>query len=169
MANEIPGLTQAAVAAKSAEDAAKSAALAQLNKQESWVRANRKALIVGAAIAFIAGLLLGLTACSTAQSGTLSATLTWNAVTQNTDGTPVVAPVSYNVYEGAKGAEAATPVATGVATTTWTATTGLSPGATVCFEVTAVSGAGIESAKSNESCKTFAPEVPNPPTNLTVQ
>ncbi len=110
-----------------------------------------------------------VTACSVASSGTLSAVLTWTAVTTNVDGTAVVAPVTYNVYQGAKGAEAATPVATGITATTWTATTGLSPGATVCFEVTAVSGAGIESAKSNEACKTFAPEVPSAPAGLTVQ
>lgn len=110
-----------------------------------------------------------LAGCSVAQSGTPSAALTWSAVIANTDGTPVVAPVTYNIYQGAKGAEAATPVATGVTATTWTATTGLSPGTTVCWEVTAVSGAGIESAKSAEVCRTFAPSIPNPPTNLTVQ
>lgn len=110
-----------------------------------------------------------LTACSVAQSGTPSATLTWTAVTTNTDGTPAVAPVTYDIYQGAKGGEAATPVATGITSTTWTATTGLSPGTTVCWEATAVSGAGIESAKSAEVCRTFAPSVPNPPTNLAVQ
>lgn len=117
----------------------------------------------------LALILAVLTGCSIAESGTPSAVLTWNAVTLNTDSTPVVAPVTYNIYQGPKGAEAATPVATGVTATTWTATTGLSPGTTVCWEATAVSGAGIESAKSNEACKTFAPAVPNPPTALAVQ
>ena len=53
MPTEIPGLTQA-------EAVAKSAALAEVNKQKSWIKANRKALIIGAAVAFVVGLLLGL-------------------------------------------------------------------------------------------------------------
>ena len=60
MPTEIPGLTQAEAAAKAAADAAKTAALDAVNKQESWIKANRKALIIGAAVAFVAGLLLGL-------------------------------------------------------------------------------------------------------------
>ena len=110
-----------------------------------------------------------IAACSVASSGTPSAVLTWSAVISNVDGTPVVGPVTYSIYQGPKGAEAATPVATGISALTWAATTGLSPGTTVCWEATAVSGAGIESAKSSEVCKTFAPEVPSAPANLAVQ
>jgi fibronectin type 3 domain-containing protein len=107
-----------------------------------------------------------LAACSVASSATLSATLTWTAPTTNADGTPISGALTYDVYQGASGAE--TKVASGVTGTTWAASTGLVAGATVCWKVTAVNAAGVEGGASNEACKSF-PETPSAPTNLTVQ
>lgn len=119
--------------------------------------------------AFFAALALGFGAWfAHVHAQAPSVTLTWTAPTQNTDGTAITQSLTYNVYQGPKGAEAATPVATGVTALTWSGTAGLQPGTTVCWEVTAQDSGG-ESAKSAEVCKTFAPSVPNPPSNLTEQ
>lgn len=95
------------------------------------------------------------------------AVLTWTAPTTNTDGTPITGTLTYNVYQGAKGAEGATPVQSGLSALTVTITAGLVDGSTTCWQVTAVEG-GQESVKSNEACKTFPPATPIAPT-LTVQ
>ena len=96
-----------------------------------------------------------------------SATLTWTAPTAYTDGTAIASGVviTYNLYQGPSGQEAATAVSTGITGLTTTITTGLVAGTTTCWQVTANAN-GQESAKTNEVCKTFAPEVPNPPGNL---
>lgn len=94
-----------------------------------------------------------------------SATLTWVAPTLNTDGTPITLPITYNVYQGASGAEAS--VQTGVSGLTVTLTAGLADGATVCWQLTTVAG-GVESARTNELCQTFPKATPNPPTIVTV-
>jgi len=47
--------TAARSAVASAEESAKAAALAQVNKQESWLTANWKALAIGLVLGLIAG------------------------------------------------------------------------------------------------------------------
>jgi len=97
-----------------------------------------------------------------------SAVLSWTAPTTYTNGSLIgSATITYNIYQGLTGQEGTTPVQTNLSATTATITAGLTPGTTQCFEVTALV-AGVESAKSNEACKTFAPLVPSAPTSLTV-
>lgn len=101
-----------------------------------------------------------------------SVTLTWVAPTMNTDGTPVSSaqqPITYSIYQGPSGQEATTPVQTGVTALTATITSGLTPGSTVCWQLTATDALGQTSAKTNEACVTLAPSVPNPPGNVTVK
>jgi len=81
-------------------------------------------------------------------------TLSWTAPTANTNGTAITSALSYNLYQGAKGAEVL--VASGV-TSPYTAS--LASG--LCFEVTAVES-GVESARSNEVCE--LPSAPGAPT-----
>ena len=85
-------------------------------------------------------------------------TATWTAPTTNTDGSTITVPLTYNVYEGAKGAEAKTQ--TGI--TSLTATVALAAGP--CVQVSAVEN-GNEGALSSEVCL----QIPNAPTNLKVQ
>lgn len=108
-------------------------------------------------IPFAALLLAGI-----ALASTLNASLTWTAVTGNTDGTAATG-VTYNVYQGPTATTlGATPVATGIATTSDAITAGLAPNSQACFAVTAVAG-GQESVQSNVSCKTFPASVPLAP------
>ena len=123
------------------------------------------------ALAACVGTVAALSACSSrAQTAVNPAVWSWTAPTTFADGTaiPSTDAITYNLYVGTagKGSEATTPVQTGITATTIT-TSGYAAGAVVCGEVTAVVS-GIESARSNEACKTF-PDVPNAPTNLTVK
>lgn len=96
---------------------------------------------------------------ASAQTSTLNTTLNFKAPTTHTDGSAITGALTYNIYQGAKGA-------TKPKVTTFTTTTGtvanVAPGA--CFQVTAVE-AGVESALSQEACILAAPGVP---TNVTV-
>ena len=95
-----------------------------------------------------------------------SAVLTWTAPTTNTDGTPIIGAITYNVYQGLTAASLV-QVATGVTALTQTITTGLVDGTTYYWSVTAVAG-GNESARSNVVSKVFAAGTPNTVT-LTVK
>lgn len=88
------------------------------------------------------------------------ATLTFTPPTTNLDGTPVVTPLTYNLYESTtSGAEA--KVATGITASPYVIDTGIKGGTTVYFELTAVDANGNESPRSNEACKTFPVSPPN--------
>lgn len=95
-----------------------------------------------------------------------SATLRWVAPTQYEDGTTITAPITYSLYQGLKGSPKVLAVS-GITGLTYTFSTGLSPNTIVCWEVTATVG-GQESAHTVEACKTFPPQVPLAPSNLTV-
>jgi hypothetical protein len=70
-----------------------------------------------------------------------------------------IGATGYNVYRGTSaGGEGATPVASNVQTTSFN-DTGLTPGVTYYYQVTAISGAG-ESTRSNESSATTAKATP---------
>jgi hypothetical protein len=85
-------------------------------------------------------------------SGT--ATLSWNAPTTNTDGTPVTTLTGYHVYYGtAQGAMTQSVAVTGAGTTSYEIT-GLTSG-TWYFAVAADSSDGTESAQSNIGSKTI--------------
>lgn len=99
-----------------------------------------------------------------------TATWTWTAPTAYTDGTPIPSTVTltYNIYIGTagKGSEPAAATQTGITGSSLT-TSGYAAGETVCGEITAVAG-GEESARSNETCKTFL-AIPSAPTGLSVK
>ena len=97
-----------------------------------------------------------------ASAGT--ATLTWTAPTQYTNGTAITAPITYRVYRGNCGA-AKTLLASPSAATYVDSTA--PDGSNLGYAVTAVV-AGVESAQTAEVCKAFPLPVPNPPANLTV-
>lgn len=93
-----------------------------------------------------------------------TATLTWGAPSQNTDGSAITSPLTYKVYGGVQGT-AKTVLAT-VSTLTYTHSAAPN-GVTYCYQVSAVAGSQ-ESSLSVEGCKAIPPLVPNPPTGLTV-
>lgn len=99
----------------------------------------------------LAIMLIGL--CSIAQAQEpRSATIEFEAPTEYTDGAPITDPISYRVYQGARGGEKQL-----IGTITETQTTinsGLERGREYCWHVTAVVG-GEESDPSNEDCKAF--------------
>jgi hypothetical protein len=95
----------------------------------------------------------------------VSAALTWTAPTKNTDGTAITGAITYNVYQGLAGA--LVKVGTGLTTAQDTITTGLTPGTTQCFAVTAVV-AGIESGQSATACAAIPQPTPGVPTQVIV-
>jgi fibronectin type 3 domain-containing protein len=95
----------------------------------------------------------------TATAGSTEVTLAWIGSSGAT---------SYNVYRGsAAGSERATPIATGINTTSF-ADTGLTNGKTYFFKVTAVNGGGTSAPSNEASAKPQAPTPPAPtaPTGL---
>lgn len=99
------------------------------------------------------------------------ATITWSRTTTYTDGTviPATVPITYQVYEGAAGAEVIykTPVSSPPYVLVPTPAAGTS----FCVQVTAIAG-GVESDRSPEVCSSI-PKVNIPATpaavKLTVQ
>jgi fibronectin type 3 domain-containing protein len=92
----------------------------------------------------------------TATAGNAQVVLTWTAAT---------GAASYNVYEGTtSGGESSTPVATGVAATTYTVT-GLANGTIYYFEVAAVNSAGTGAVSNQASSVPVGP--PPAPAGLT--
>jgi fibronectin type 3 domain-containing protein len=93
----------------------------------------------------------------TASPGIGQVSLSWTASTMAT---------SYNVYEGTSvGGESTTPIATGIASTTYTAT-GLTNGTPYYFKVAGVNTVGT-GALSNEATATPELSVPFAPTGVT--
>lgn len=88
-----------------------------------------------------------------------SATISFTVPTTNTDGTPLVGPLTYNVYQSTtSGGE--TKAASALKGSPITVTTGLAPKTTVYFKISVTDANGQESALSNEVCKTFPASVP---------
>lgn len=97
---------------------------------------------------------------------TPTATLSWTAPTLRTDGSTITGSLNYNVYVGNAGAEAKVASLT-TSNTGEVVSLPNAAGSTVCFYVTAAETGGLESAPSNEGCKTFPQASPLSPT-LTV-
>lgn len=99
--------------------------------------------------------------CAVGASGVApTANLSFPAVTLNTDGSAIAAPVTYNLYQGtATGAEVKVATAL-VAGTANVIKTGLLANTSYYWYVTAVDAAGSEGAPSNEGCKSFSKVVP---------
>jgi fibronectin type 3 domain-containing protein len=89
-----------------------------------------------------------------------TAVLTWTAPTLRQDGSPLTGALTYNVYQGASGAETKLSIPA-VTALIYTATG--SSGATLCWKVSAVDSNGLEGALSNEACKTFPASPPSAP------
>lgn len=98
--------------------------------------------------------------CVTGASGTTpTASITFTLPTTNTDGTAVVSPLTFNLYQSTtSGGE--TKVASALKGSPITVTTGLAPKTTVFFKISVTDANGQESALSNEVCKTFPASVP---------
>jgi hypothetical protein len=110
-------------------------------------------------------ILLGALVSGPAFAAPPSATLVWTAPTAFTDGTPISGTITYNVYQGLTGA--LTKVQSGISGLTVTITTGLTPGTSQCFAVTAVV-ASVESAQSAQACAAIPVPTPNSPGQVTV-
>lgn len=101
---------------------------------------------------YLAAILLMFAAVAQAQTPR-QAVISFSAPTKYVDGSSIAAgtALSYRVFQGAKGA---TKVLVGTITaTTETITSGLQPGET-CWQVSVVAN-GVESAQSEEACKSF--------------
>lgn len=98
--------------------------------------------------------------CATGAPGVAPvATLTFAAITTNTDGTAVAAPVTYNLYQGVS-ATTLVKVATALVVGANTVKLGLSANATAYFAVTVTDSLGSEGGQSNVGCKSFPKSVP---------
>jgi hypothetical protein len=89
-----------------------------------------------------------------AASTTGSATLTWVAPTENTDGTAVTDLAGYRIYYGTSATDLTQEIDLAGTTSTSYVVSGLAPG-TYYFAVTAYSTAGMESAESNQASKSI--------------
>jgi len=92
--------------------------------------------------------------------------LTWVAPTTNTDGSAIVGPLTYTIYQYVNATEATTKVVTGVTGLTYIVTGGLITGAGYTFHVTCTNAQGLESGAGNAAVVTIPGVAPNPPTNL---
>lgn len=98
--------------------------------------------------------------CATGAPGAAPvATLTFAAVTTNGDGTPISAPVTYNLYQGASATTLA-KVVTALVAGANTVKTGLTSNATAYFAVTVTDSLGTEGPQSNVACKSFPKSIP---------
>lgn len=87
-----------------------------------------------------------------AKSG--SATLSWIAPTQNTDGSPITGLSGYHIYYGTNADALRTTITVGGGSSTTYTVSGLSPG-TYYFSVVAYNAEGVDSADSNLESKTI--------------
>jgi Fibronectin type III domain/Putative Ig domain len=83
-----------------------------------------------------------------------SATLSWTAPTQNTDGSPISDLAGYHVYYGVSASQLTTTITLSSATETSYIVSGLAPG-TYYFAVAAYTSAGVDGAPSNVGSKTI--------------
>jgi fibronectin type III domain protein len=90
----------------------------------------------------------------TSAPGTGSATLSWIAPTQNTDGTPITNLAGYHIYYGVSASQLTTTITVSDVTETSYVVGGLAPG-TYYFAVVAYNSAGMDSPESNVDSKTI--------------
>lgn len=86
-----------------------------------------------------------------------TADITFTAPTLNTDGTPITGTLTFRLYQGQRG-QMIKPLVNTLTNTSVTVSTGL-PGGEVCWQVSTLAN-GVESALSNEACKTFSFGIP---------
>lgn len=88
------------------------------------------------------------------------ANITFTPPTTNTDGTPIVGTLTYDLYQGTS-LGSLQLVASDLKGSPVAVKTGLTDGTTVYWDLTAVSSSGTQSAPSNVVCKTFPAGIPN--------
>lgn len=108
--------------------------------------------------------LMGFAFAAIASAG--SVTLQWDATTANTDGSALIAPATYAIYQSSSPGGTKQLVASNLSGLTYTIN-GLVGGSKPCFTAVAVVG-GATSVTSNETCTTVPVPTPNPPANLRV-
>lgn len=88
-----------------------------------------------------------------------TASLTFVPPTLNTDSTTIATPLTYNLYQSTtSGAEV--KVASALKGSPVAVSTGLTPKSTVYWKISVVDVNGVESALSNEVCKSFPASIP---------
>jgi len=117
--------------------------------------------ILGLLLLLCAGIVQAQGACVAGAPGVAAtATLTFNAPTTNTDGTPIATPLTYTLYQGvASGAE--TKLQSGLTGSPVTINSGLTDGTTFYWYIIVVDAKGSLSAPSNEVCKIFPVGTPS--------
>lgn len=98
--------------------------------------------------------------------GANQAVLTWVPPTVDINGSPIVDPMSFNVYQGIKGQTKSN--VQNVTGATLTIGTGLLSGRSYCWELKTLVNS-LESVASNEACKDFPAVAPTPSSALTVK
>lgn len=132
----------------------------------------RRSLCAAAALLALLASTVSLAAAPTCVVGVAgvapSATLKFVPPTTNTDSSPVATPLTYNLYASlTSGAEVkvasglqGSPIAVTSTLIAGTALSALKANTSAYFEITTVDANGIESALSNEVCKTFPASTP---------
>ena len=95
-----------------------------------------------------------ITVDASGNSATGSASLSWTAPTENTDGTPITGLAGYYVYYGTSANALTMSVTISDAAATSYVLSGLSPG-TYYFAVVAYNAAGMDSPESNTASKSI--------------
>jgi hypothetical protein len=119
---------------------------------------SRAAMLIVSTV-FLLFVLLFCWSAATAQEAR-TATITFTAPTQRTDNSTITGALTYEVWQGLKGASK-TRVGT-ISTTNTTVTSGLAGGAEYCWHIVVrEAGNAAPSLPSNEACKAFAQSGPN--------
>ena len=95
-----------------------------------------------------------ITVNASASSATGSASLSWTAPTENTDGTPITGLAGYYIYYGTSANALTMTVTVSDATATSYVVDGLTPG-TYYFAVVAYNAEGMDSGESNIASKSI--------------
>lgn len=132
----------------------------------------RRSLCAAAALLAVLASIVSFAAAPTCVVGTPgvtpSATLTFVPPTTNTDSTPIATPLTYNLYASlTSGAEVkvasglkGSPIAVTSTLIAGTALSALKANTSAYFQISVTDANGIESALSNEACKTFPASIP---------
>jgi hypothetical protein len=104
-------------------------------------------------------------ACAQTQVIPTTTVLTWTAPVANTDRTPITGSLSYNIYQGASATSLSKVGSTSAGVSSFVVSSGLTPGTTQYFAVSAVANA-IESALTPAVSLAIPFPTPAPPTAL---
>jgi hypothetical protein len=108
----------------------------------------------GSSSASIGPFTIAVNAPAPAAPTTGSASLSWVAPTENTDGSPITGLAGYHIYYGTSEGAMTTTVTVASPTETTYVVNGLAPG-TYYFEIVAYNSSGVDSSDSNTASKTI--------------